>query len=267
VHAWRLVDAGPFRCGESGVERELVIEYEYWFSQYLVTNAHFYRFVVDGGYSDDRWAHIWTDAGRLWRVGRNGPQFYSEVLRLPNHPQIGITWYEAVAYCRWLTERMKATGVLSESMEIRLPTEKEWEKAARGTDGRCYPFGSYFDDARANVRLMQATTAVGIYPDGASPYGILDMVGNCWKWCITKWNPSSNSIPDNRLEGTEWRCYRGDSWGADKWRDFPMNWRTHPWSPHELHCGNRFGIAPEDDRPDAVGFHIVLAATGSLSST
>ena len=99
----------------------------------------------------------------------------------PNHPQVGVSWYEAVAYCNWLSERLGYT--------VRLPSEAEWERAARSTDGRIYPWGDEFDARRCNMSDtgIGATSTVGIFPDGDADCGAADMSGNVWEWCSTKW--------------------------------------------------------------------------------
>ena len=91
-----------------------------------------------------------------------------------------INWHDSVAFCRWLSEE---TGQV-----YRLPTEAEWEKAARGSDGRIYPWGNEWDKSRCNTSEggPNDTTSVGVYPEGASPYGVMGMVGNVWEWCATK---------------------------------------------------------------------------------
>jgi len=98
-----------------------------------------------------------------------------------DHPVVHVTWHDAVAYCRWLAE---ATG-----KPYRFPSEAEWEKGARGTDGRIYPWGDKWDSRRCNSKEGGAgdTTPVGAYPDGVSPYGLLDMAGNAWEWTLSLW--------------------------------------------------------------------------------
>ena len=97
-----------------------------------------------------------------------------------DHPVVYVSWDDAVAYCHWLS---KTTGLV-----YRLPTEAEWEKAARGPDGRTYPWGNHWDGRRCNSPEsgLNETTPVEAYPDGAGPYGLLDMVGNVWEWVATK---------------------------------------------------------------------------------
>lgn len=116
-----------------------------------------------------------------------------------------VDWYEALAFCRWLSFK---TGV-----NINLPTEQQWEKAARGTDGREYPWGVEFESSYCNADFtLGETSAVGIYPQGQAPCGALDMAGNVWEWCLNKYNSSEVIAPD--LSGGN-RVIRGGSWGDD----------------------------------------------------
>ncbi|CAG1015192.1 Hercynine oxygenase [Anaerolineae bacterium] len=250
VIEWCDIPEGPFTMGEAAHSHVVELPH-YRISKYLVTNAQFQPFIDEGGYTA-KWRNCWTDAGWKFKGDHVGPEDYSDMLTLPNHPRIGVHWYDAVAFCRWLSRRMSDLGQIREGFEIRLPTEAEWEKAARGTDGRSYPWGNEFDLSKCNVIGIESTTTVGIFPDGASPYGVMDMIGNAWKWCLTKWRDDAFALEDNDIDGNDHRVYRGGSWGSDMWR-------TEPWKSQELHCGRRYWNLPEDERPDAVGFFVVLA--------
>jgi len=105
-------------------------------------------------------------------------------LERANHPVVNVTWHQARAYCQWLTGEWRSTGRIRRDEEVRLPTEAEWEKAARGTDGREYPWGNEWATNKCNTSesAFDMTTMVGLFPDGASPYGCLDMAGNVWEW-------------------------------------------------------------------------------------
>lgn len=149
----------------------------------------------------------------------------------PDHPVVKVSWMDALAYCQWLTQ---ATG-----RTYRLPCEAEWEKAARGNDGRIYPWGNEWDQQRCNSKKDRKsspnTTPVGSYPDGASPYGLLDMAGNVAEWCATivgKLYPydtgeDESSIVYLRQGGN--RVLRGGSWGDD---------------PDEVRCAARLVFTP-----------------------
>jgi formylglycine-generating enzyme required for sulfatase activity len=163
---------------------------DFLIGRYPVTNQQYSRFVEGGGYDDRRY---WTTVGGwAWRqgppsdlermVGRDnhGHPMYWDVGRFngPNYPVVGVNWHEASAYCCWLSEVTQR--------DYRLPTEAQWEKAARGSsDLREWPWGDQFNPENANTRegeYVLTTTPVGIYPEGASPYGALEMLGNVWEW-------------------------------------------------------------------------------------
>ena len=138
---------------------------EFYIGKYPVTNAQYEVFVRATGHEEPR---HWTRLLRKPKVP-SGKE---------NHPVVWVSWHDAVAFCQWLS---RETG-----KPFRLPTEAEWEKAARGTDGRKYPWGNRFDKTKLNSREGEPgdTTPVGQYSlDGDSPYGCADMSGNVWEWC------------------------------------------------------------------------------------
>jgi len=244
---WCEVPAGPFLMGtreedipdllkDLGGERdwyesevpqhEHEIRAPYGISRYPVTNAQFAAFVEVGGYGDERY---WTQAAReeVWRGGkvkawnddepREGPYDFGAPFNLPNHPVVGVTWYEAVAFCLWLTEQLRGRGELGPEEEVGLPTEPQWEKAARGADGCIYPWGAEADPEKANYddTGIGATSAVGCFPGGASPYGVEDLSGNVWEWCRTKWEDDYEDYRGyDDLEGSARRVVRGGAFGS-----------------------------------------------------
>ena len=190
--AWFLADddrlgfveipAGPFQMGSDPTTDAQAFENERWsdaaaqgtvdlptffISRYEVTVAQFAAFV---------------DATRF-RVGEQtlqGP---------PNHPVSAVSWPDALAYCRWLDGTLRESPetppelsrLLRDGWRVTLPTEAEWEKAARGTDGRIYPWGNQASRDRANYDGT-GTTPVGSYACPDCPFGLLDMSGNVWEW-------------------------------------------------------------------------------------
>lgn len=139
---------------------------EYYLARAPVTNAQFAAFVRDTGHRPPTHWENGAPAGELAPL-----------------PVVFVSWYDAVAYCHWLSE---VTGV-----GYCLPSEAEWEKGARGTDGRIYPWGDQWEPGRCNTREAGPgePTPVGLYPQGDSPYGLLDMAGNVYEWTRSLWGP------------------------------------------------------------------------------
>ena len=134
------------------------------------------------------------------------------VLASPIRPVVGINWHEANAYCAWLSA---VSG-----QNFRLPTEMEWEKAVRGTDGRTYPWGEKFDPAKCNSVESQiyTTTPVGLYSKGVSPLGIWESSGNVWEWCADWYAAYPGQSVDLMTDyGEKFRIVRGGSWNDVRW--------------------------------------------------
>ncbi len=234
-------------------------------ARYPVTNAEFRCFLEADGYNPE--APWWSAEGRLWRTGKwvSDLSIYSEASRMNiqewlarrpaercnqpffwddprwnalNLPVVGVCWFEAEAYCNWLS---RLTG-----RRFGLPTEARWEKAARGGAQNAvlrpdvqktsqdavlhynlWPWGDTWDAQRCNNAEAKPgfdqTTPVGIYPDGASPCGALDMAGNVWEWCLDWYaedeyaRPAGGQVIDPRgPESRQARVVRGGSWSYDR---------------------------------------------------
>lgn len=138
---------------------------------------------------------------------------WEKQLDSPEHPVRGVLWQDALLYAHWLTS---LTGQV-----WRLPTEAEWEKAARGVDGRTFPWGNSWDPRRANTGAsnIHGTTPVGRYPSGASPFGLNDACGNVLEWCSTILEPypyRADATRENLNEPTNRRVLRGGAWGLSE---------------------------------------------------
>jgi serine/threonine-protein kinase len=208
------IPKGEFLMGSAEGDKDAVIEEkpqhkvyldDYWMDKTGVTNAMYRKCVDVGGCTKPRDTKYFDNSSLL------------------DHPVVSVDWNQAQAYCKW------ADG--------RLPTEAEWEKAARGTDGGIYPWGN--DPPNADLLNYNSnigrTTAVGSYPAGASPYGIMDMAGNVWEW-VSDWydekyyQDSPQRNPPGPASGQE-RVLRGGAWGfgtrdvrsAFRIRDLPDN--------------------------------------------
>ncbi len=164
--------------------------------KYPVTNAQFQAFIDDGGYENEEW----------WKgIKEEKPR--EPTWQEPNSPREMVSWYEAVAFCRWLSAHTEQT--------IRLPTEWEWQQAATGGNpDNEYLWGKEWDAARCNSveSRLNRTTPVGIYLQGATLQGVLDMAGNVWEWCLNTSDnpqcPQSVHLDDSNTQ----RVIRGGSW-------------------------------------------------------
>ena len=167
-------------------------------ARYLVTNAQYALFLADDGY--DAAKPWWVGAGQEWlrAAGVHAPRYWNDKRfgqSQSNHPVVGVSWYEAMAFCGWLTR------TLSNGYIYTLPSEAEWEYAARGPARRTYPWGSETPDReRANYENIYAsTTAVGSFPGGATPQQVQDLAGNVWEWARSAYQ----SYPYNPDDGRE----------------------------------------------------------------
>jgi formylglycine-generating enzyme required for sulfatase activity len=188
----------------------------YYIGRYQVTVAQFRAFVQASGYQ--------------WRT----PHAQDGQADLP---VVDVSWHDAVAYATWLDKSLRESSttpagvraILSaggQSCRVTLPSEAEWEKAARGVDARVYPWGGKPANARVASSAKDGPTSVGSYPDGASPYGVLDMCGGyAWEWTRSLWgaksdepdfgypyDPNDSRREDLKAPDTVDRVVRGGSW-------------------------------------------------------
>ncbi len=222
----------------------------YWLARFAVTNAEFKRFITAGGYQNK---DCWSDEGWHWLNLGNGFDDWFKALRQrdstideawkeyfrpglapyfwqdsrfnhPAQPVVGVSVYEAEAYCAWLDGEGARADWWPRGYKVGLPTEAQWEYAARGRSGRSYPWGeAQPDQERANFdEKMKRTTPVGAYPAGATPEGgVMDLSGNIWEWCLDPWHEHAYreraaGVIDPLAQGNaSQRVVRGGCW------DFP----------------------------------------------
>jgi len=230
------VSSSPFLMGSTDAgenPQHQITLFTFYVTRYPVTNAQFRAFIEYGGYQERRYwweaeaVGVWQDGkvkGRGDYEPRDRPVDYGEPFELPNHPVVGVSWYEALAYCRWLTETLRGwhktpeplAKLLQEGAVVTLPSEAEWEKAARGADGRWYPWGDEPDPNRANYddTGIGTTSAVGCFRGGASPYGVEDLSGNIWEWTRSLYHSYPYDPQDGRedIQSGGRRVIRGGSW-------------------------------------------------------
>ena len=209
----------PGKSDEEEPQRQIELD-GFYMGRYPITNAQYQVFVSRTRQSLPRY--------------QEKSRFNSSLM-----PVVGITWYEAVAFCDWLSEK--------NDQKFRLPTEAEWEKSARGTDGRQYVWGDqwHLDKAHFAESRFKQLVEIGVYEENVSPYGCRDMVGNCYQWCADWFHAqtykySSNINPKGAKAGRR-KVIRGGSWNTK--------------GQFSGRCANR-AAHPPDQAPNWIGFRL-----------
>lgn len=285
-----LIPRGPFWMGSSDEDEmardnekpqhQVTIPYDYWLSQFPVTNAQFSEFVTAGGYKIERYwleaqQHGQWEKGQVtdWQGGwRERPYDWGYRFNFVTQPVVGVTWYESLAFCRWLSEQIPSEWAAT------LPSEAEWEKGSRGgLDILPKPVLASMSEIPAAAMLLANTpnlaskrqfpwsenefksnwvnhkenadgpSALGCFPGGTSPYGLFDMSGNVWEWTRTLWGKKYKypyHMDDGREElgSSGSRVLRGGSWRDD---------------PNVLRCAYRINGFPYF-RGDFDGFRVCV---------
>lgn len=202
---WCAIPAGEVALQDASPEGTTGGTYQvgaFHIAKYPITNAQYAAFVdAPDGYADARWWDYSPFAAR-WRGGNQEPKYTA--FTGDELPRTNITWFEAVAFCFWFSRHA--------GYPVILPTEQQWQRAAQGVDGRTYPWGSYFDETRCNTAESNIgqPTSVTRYETGVSPFGVMDMSGNVFEWCISIWG--SHTATELNVNGM--RALRGGCWDA-----------------------------------------------------
>lgn len=216
------VPAGSFIFGESSMEQSVHISYNYWIGRFLITNEQYFSYTYGQPHPVPHWEKKF------------------------DHPVVNIHCLDAASFCQRLNDEFYRE--LPSELVFRLPSELEWEKAARGTDGRVFPWGNVFDKQKCNTaeRSEGCTTPVGLYsPQGDSPYGCADMAGNVLEWMnhLQKRWPVESKVIYSDKNGSFPSVIRGGS--------FKLNYKVARCSSrHEYNFFNAL---------DQLGFRVVIA--------
>lgn len=280
------IAAGEFMMGDKREEdnppRKVLIEHSFYIARYATTVAQFWHFVNAKGYEDPT---LWDQDGLLWLNGefdvrvqdeenrcrlrdrppgmRRTPASWARQLQSPSSAVIGATWFEARAYARWLHGRLRPAlrAALLTDYTALLPTEPQWERAARwavnakGYDARRWPYGDDGALARVHANLgksLDRLAAVGLYePTGPA---LFDIAGNTWEWTDNVYS----SVGDQRFD----RAPRNQSWvHAAEWKDSDrVSLRGSSWleQSERASCSGCYSFRP-DSWYDDVGFRVVLS--------
>ena len=255
THYWRYIPAGCYRVGgwdAEGKSITVVLE-PYWVGRFMVTVEHYRAFMDAGGYSNDDW---WTrDSSKYTKkYDRTEPRYWQPQIEQGylNEPVYGVNWYEAVAYCRWLTKQLAPW--LPQGYQVCLASEAEWEVAAAyNGQGQChtFPWGEESatpEHAVSNRRDEDRPLSVGLGLVGRAACGALDSVGNLWEWTATPYQPGGAEMQQAVADSDDWMVLRG---GA------------YPENSTDILCAARYGSHPDYDY-FVQGFRCILAPRSSV---
>lgn len=207
---WMEVGAGILTIQEA-IRTKTVYLDTFYMAKYAITNAQYQIFVDDPkGYADSAWWDF-DPSARIWRD--SNPTSRPTAFTGDEQPRTNVSWYDAVAFCRWLSAKMsELPAKQSEPFKlITLPSEHHWQRAAQGDERRAYTWGDKFEGKFAHFNTNKPASVV-LYPESASPYGVVQMCGNVYEWCLM-----DDELTDTTLEfnpAHKRRSLRGGSWAS-----------------------------------------------------
>ena len=235
--AWRNVEAGEVAIElDDGPSRKFSV-LPFHISRYPITNEQYQCFINAGGYDTQQW---WKDLEK--------PVIEPSNWQHKNRPRTNACWYEAMAYCRWLTDQ------IGDGIKITLPEEQQWLLAATGGRERPYPWPDQKGTPVSHLANVDGsdedkghhlgqTSAVGLYPNGDSATGISDLAGNVWEWCLNRHDDIDYTLPDFSEGSPGARVLRGGSWLDDPENAAPADRRRARPGPRSYDIGFRLVCA------------------------
>lgn len=242
---WCYIPAGQTTLTPNAYDKDIYVTHDktvevpaFWMAKYPITNAQFRAFIDDGGYQNETW---WTRGGlkKIQAEGWTQPaQWESSRWTGDDYPVVGVSWYEAVAFSIWLRHKS--------NYKISLPTDAQWQRAAQGDDGRAYPWGDDWNGDFCNNKVppqnADRTMPVTHFEQvGQSPYGVVDLSGNVFEWCLTVYHNGKDDLDD-----TTSRIARGGSYYHDLANQFTTTFRSRNY-PYRRYSFLGFRIACQID--------------------
>jgi len=214
----------------------------YAIAKYPITNAQYQRFLDDpNGFINMAWWEYSSEAIQWHKDHRKSKMTAFDG---PDLPRTRISWFDSMAFCAWLSANLNNRDQAVENGDtlkiqnldtwsVRLPTEQEWQRAALVDRDWQYPWGNQLEERCANYgKTVGHPTHVESYPDGRSPCGAMDMLGNVWEWCLTPWG-----VDDIDVSGYTYRIIKGGAWNVS--------------NPEHLRATDRYGNSPRGSLNDA----------------
>ena len=246
---WCPVEGGPVTLEnaiqDGGTAGGIFRVPDFAMAKYPITNAQYEKFLKSpNGFVNPLWWEYSREAIQ-WRKDHKNPK--PTAFNGSDLPRTRVSWFDSMAFCHWLSAELKGTLQTGISLQvqdvstwiIRLPTEQEWQRAALGNTGWCFPWGNTLDETRGNYgKHIGQPSGVDKHPLGKSPYGVLDMTGNVWEWCLTGWNQESVDVG-----GYTYRVFKGGAWNVS--------------NPDYLRSNDRGGHPPRGRLNDC-GFRVLL---------
>lgn len=222
---------------EAGSKGGCSMVLDFWMAKFPVTNDQYQVFLADpNGFSNPIWWD-YSPQGRQWRLDH--PRARPTAFNGERLPRTRVSWFDGMAFCAWLSDKCQQSDIKTVGQAIRLPSEQEWQRAAVGDSGWLYTWGNELDASKCNFgNLIGQPTPVDQPWAGGNPFGVADMIGNVWEWCLNAWGQEEFD-----LSSYAFRSLRGGAWNIS--------------NPAHLRAASRNCHPPRGQLNDA-GFRILM---------